>query len=88
MALGKPVIANDHPEQTQVLDASGGGLHVPWDETRFAEAMIRLLTNPDLAAEMGRKGRAYVARHRCYSVIAEHVGEAYLSMLETSGAAV
>ena len=33
MALAKPVIANEHPEQTQVLDASGGGLHVPWDES-------------------------------------------------------
>jgi glycosyltransferase involved in cell wall biosynthesis len=88
MALGKPVIANDHPEQTQVLDASGGGLHVPWDEARFADAMISLLTTPALAAEMGRKGRAYVARHRSYSVIAEHVAEAYLSMLKASGAAV
>jgi glycosyltransferase involved in cell wall biosynthesis len=81
MALAKPVIANEHPEQTQVLDASGGGLHVPWDEKRFADAMIRLLTNPTLAAEMGRKGKAYVEQHRCYSVIAEHVGEAYASML-------
>ncbi len=74
MALAKPVIANDHPEQTQVIDASGGGLHVPWDETQFAEAIITLLTNPALAAEMGRKGRAYVAQHRCYSVIAERRG--------------
>ena len=86
MALAKPVIANDHPEQTQVIDASGGGLHVPWDETRFAEAMITLLRNPVLAEEMGRKGRAYVAQHRCYSAIAEHVGRAYLSILSATKA--
>jgi glycosyltransferase involved in cell wall biosynthesis len=87
MAHAKPVIANDHPEQSQVIDASGGGLHVPWDESRFAEAMITLLSNPALAIEMGLKGRAYVEQHRRYSVIADRVGEAYLSMLGAATAA-
>jgi glycosyltransferase involved in cell wall biosynthesis len=81
LALGKAVIANDHPEQTQVIDASGGGLHVPWDEGAFAEAMISILRRPAAAAEMGRKGRAYVEQHRCYTVIAENVERAYLAML-------
>lgn len=81
LALGKPVIANDHPEQTQVLEACGGGLHVPWDEAAFAAAMTRLLRQPTVAAEMGRKGKAYVEQHRSYSVIADEVERAYLSML-------
>jgi glycosyltransferase involved in cell wall biosynthesis len=81
MALGKPVIANEHPEQTLVLEASGGGLLEPWDEARFAEAMVKLLQQPEIAADMGRKGRAYVEQHRSYPVIADAVDQAYRRML-------
>lgn len=81
MALGKPVVASEHPEQSLVIDASGGGLLEPWDETRFADAILRLLQQPDIAADMGRKGRAYVAQNRSYPVIAAAVERAYRGML-------
>ncbi len=41
MALAKPVVANEHPEQAQVVAASGGGLIVPWAAERFASAVSR-----------------------------------------------
>ena len=81
MALAKPVVANEHPEQSQVVAASGGGVIVPWAAERFASAVIELLQDPGRAAEMGRKGRDYVERHRSYAVIAEHVEGAYRSRL-------
>jgi glycosyltransferase involved in cell wall biosynthesis len=72
MALGKPVVANHHPEQTKVINDSDGGLCVDWDETDFAAAIDFLLEQPDVAREKGMKARAY-AETRSYSCIADHV---------------
>lgn len=81
MAFGKPVVANEQPEQADVIAASGGGLVVPWSEERFAAAIVELLRDPARAAEMGRRGREYVERHRTYGVIAANVERAYRSHL-------
>jgi glycosyltransferase involved in cell wall biosynthesis len=81
LALAKPVVANEHPEQAQVIAASAGGIVVPWAAEEFASAMIELLQNPERAAAMGRKGREYVERHRSYAVIADEVERAYRSRL-------
>lgn len=73
MAMAKPVVANDHPEQKLVISESGAGLCVPWDEAAFAAAVIELLRDPQRAAEMGVQGRRYVERVREYGRIASLV---------------
>jgi glycosyltransferase involved in cell wall biosynthesis len=82
MAFGKPVVANEHPEQARVVAASGGGIIVPWNADRFAAAVAHLLQSHEQAAAMGRRGRDYVERHRSYSAIADEVERAYRSHLE------
>jgi glycosyltransferase involved in cell wall biosynthesis len=79
MALGKAVVANDHPEQRLVIEESGAGLCVPYDETAFADAIVKLLRNKDLADEMGRRGRSYAVERRSYGVIANAVETVLLS---------
>jgi glycosyltransferase involved in cell wall biosynthesis len=73
MALGKAVVANDHPEQRLVIEESGAGLCVPWDERAFADAIVKLLNAPEQRAEMGERGRRYAIQHRSYTVIADLV---------------
>jgi glycosyltransferase involved in cell wall biosynthesis len=73
MAMGRAVVANDHPEQRLVIERSGGGYCVPWDEQAFAEAIVRLLDDPATADRMGERGRRYVAEHRSYTTIADLV---------------
>jgi glycosyltransferase involved in cell wall biosynthesis len=73
MAMARPVVANDQPEQRLLIEQSGAGYCVAYDEQPFAEAILRILANPDGAAEMGRRGREYVLRHRAYDVIASGV---------------
>lgn len=77
MALAKPVVANDHPEQRLVIQQSAGGVCVAYDETAFAEAVIDLFEESDKAARMGRNGFRYVAENRSYSVIADQVDKTY-----------
>jgi glycosyltransferase involved in cell wall biosynthesis len=77
MALGRPVVGNDHPEQSLVISESGGGLCVPYDERAFAAAVSELLDDRSRAEEMGRLGRAYVREFRDYPRIAETVAATY-----------
>ena len=56
MAFSKPVVANDHPDQSRVLSDSGAGICVPWSVEAFANAIVHLLLHPDRAREMGRRG--------------------------------
>jgi len=73
MAMGKAVVVNTHPEQQLLIDASGCGYCVPYDEAAFAEAILKLLRFPDVAREMGERGRRYALEHRSYGVIADLV---------------
>jgi len=77
MALGKPVVANDHPEQADVLQASGAGIVCGWNEEEFATAIVELLKDPQRCREMGAAGRRYVAEHRTHWAMVELVAGRY-----------
>ena len=80
MAMARPVVANDHPEQRLVINESQGGYCVPYDEQAFAEAIISILEDPNAAAEMGQRGRRYVEQKRDYKSIADKVEADYLRL--------
>jgi glycosyltransferase involved in cell wall biosynthesis len=81
MAQGKPIIANDHPEQKDVLQSSGSGICVSWSAENFAEAMLSLLGDPSAAAEMGAHGPTWVAENRTYKRIADQIYRKYIEVL-------
>lgn len=83
MALGRPVVASTHPEQTPILRDSGAGLLADWDEDEFAVAILHVLAHPDEAAEMGRAGRRFVERFRTHRRMADLVEETYFRVLST-----
>lgn len=82
MALSRPVIANEHPEQALALSESGAGLCVPWQVEEFAKAIIHLLNNPDKAEEMGKLGPNWVAKYRRYDLVAAKVFYQYQQILK------
>jgi glycosyltransferase involved in cell wall biosynthesis len=82
MAMAKAVVANDHPEQLRVIEASGAGYCVAWEERPFAAAIVSLLQNPETARAMGQRGRRYVFEHRDYRTIADIVEKRLLSLAE------
>ena len=73
MALGKAVVANDHPEQRLVIEESGAGYCVAYEEAPFARAVVDLLADPTAAQRMGRAGRKYATSNRTYAAIADQV---------------
>jgi len=81
MTLGRPVVANDHPEQAAILRECGAGLCVPWGAREFAGAMVWLLEHPHEAQAMGARGRVWAAANRAYPVIADGVWLKYRELL-------
>lgn len=81
LAMAKCVVANEHPEQSQVLADSGAGTPVPWDEAAFADAVLALLADPEAARAQAARGPDYVRRERVYSVIADGVEGRYEAIL-------
>ncbi|HZO22852.1 MAG TPA: glycosyltransferase family 4 protein [Steroidobacteraceae bacterium] len=73
MALGKAVVANTHPDQRMLIEESGCGYCVPYEEQAFAQAVLKLLRAPELAREMGERGRRYALEKRGYPAIADLV---------------
>lgn len=80
MAFGKPVVVNNHPEQTQILNECDVGALVPWSAEGFAEGMRRLLADPGQAAALAAKGPTWVRSRRTYDHIAETVLARYRAL--------
>ncbi|MDX9750454.1 MAG: glycosyltransferase [Flavobacteriales bacterium] len=64
MASGLPVVSTRHAGIPDVVAHGERGLLVDeHDVTGMAAHMLRMVDEPDLAAAMGRRGRAYVTAH-------------------------
>jgi glycosyltransferase involved in cell wall biosynthesis len=84
MALGKPLVANDEiPEQEEVIEESGGGVSVKFEDESFAKGIMGLLNNPDKASEMGRMGLEWVMKNRSYEILARRLEKKYSELVNT-----
>jgi glycosyltransferase involved in cell wall biosynthesis len=77
LAMAKCVVANEHPEQSLVMQQSGAGRCVAWDEEAFAAEICRLLDEPQQAQAMASRGPDWVRAHRTYEAIAQLVDAQY-----------
>ena len=85
MALGLPVVANTHPDQSQVLRESRAGVRVPWNARHFARAVHWISKRSDAELiTMASRGRAWVEANRQYSSIADIFEDACRNALDTS----
>ena len=83
MACGVPVVATDAGSLPEVVD--GAGILVsPEDSRALAEAIRRILDEPELGRDLGRRGRERAARFR-WDRSAARLEELFLSILENGG---
>lgn len=80
MMMKKPVVVNDHPEQSLVVSESEAGICVPYRRDAFAQAIIKILSDDTLAKIMGEKGYEYVKRYRTYEYLSQQVESCYLKL--------
>ncbi|WP_374511658.1 glycosyltransferase [Niveibacterium sp.] len=77
MQLGMPVLANDHPEQRRVIQESGAGRCVAWDERAFADAICDMWANSTETLAAAQNGPHYVRACRSYESIGLAVFDQY-----------
>jgi len=74
MACGKPVVASGIDGVSDILEASEGGISViPENPSALAEAILKLLENPNLRIKMGSKGLRYVTENCSWYSVAKQV---------------
>ncbi len=61
MAYGKPVVGTDHGGTTEFLHGGAGILVPPSDPAALAEALARVLGDPDLRESLAREARRRIA---------------------------
>jgi glycosyltransferase involved in cell wall biosynthesis len=84
LAMGRPVVANDHPDQREVLEASGAGLITDLSPEGFAEAIAILLSDKTAAESMAVRGPPWIAEHRSYAVYAELISSVYSKLIRVT----
>ncbi|MDI7275270.1 MAG: glycosyltransferase family 4 protein [Anaerolineae bacterium] len=81
MATGRPVVASSIPGYRTVLTHGREGLLVePGDPESLAEALVRLLEDPDLRQRMGACGQES-ARNLAWDRVARRVMDYYLELM-------
>ncbi len=80
MGEGKPVVANDIPDQKEILKDSGGGICTSYDVNEFAEAIIKIIEEKNIAKKMGELGRKYVYKCRDYALLAKNLERKYINV--------
>ncbi|WLA67668.1 glycosyltransferase family 4 protein [Bradyrhizobium diazoefficiens] len=82
LAMGRPVVANDHPDQREVLEASGAGLITDLSSEGFTDAIATLLSDRGAAEAMAMRGPPWIAAHRSYAKLAEEVSSVYSELVQ------
>jgi glycosyltransferase involved in cell wall biosynthesis len=78
MAAGRPLVASRVAGIPQVIDDGRNGLLVPAGDTRaLAEALRRLLREPDTRARLGEEARRTAVRELSWEVAARRFEEGY-----------
>jgi glycosyltransferase involved in cell wall biosynthesis len=75
-----PVIGTDIPDHRYVIEGSNGGYCVDYERSLFAEAIGKLLSDPDLRERMGRGGRQFVESTRCYDKLTDRMLESFANV--------
>jgi glycosyltransferase involved in cell wall biosynthesis len=83
MACETPVLATPHGGPPEIIDPGDNGeLADPDDTAAFADALIRLLGDPEALAAMGRRGREKAVAVFDWEAVAAAVAAVYSAALE------
>jgi glycosyltransferase involved in cell wall biosynthesis len=84
MALGKPIVSFDLKE-TRVSAGQAAAYVPPNDEMKFAEAIVRLMDDPERCVEMGRYGKARVGSELGWHITSQNLVRAYEKLFARAG---
>jgi glycosyltransferase involved in cell wall biosynthesis len=81
MSQAVPIVASDLPPSRKYVGDEGCGILVkPDSPEEYVDAIIKLVDNPELAKEMGRKGQKAFAERLNWSDVEKRLVEFYESI--------
>jgi len=80
LAMGRPVVANDHPNQSRVVTESGAGIVARYTVADYSAAIVTLLEQRAAHGTMAQQGRRYVLAERAYPAIAARLAAHYRTL--------
>ncbi len=85
MALGKPVVATRVGGIPEIVEHGRTGILVPpADEGEMSRALLTLIDDPQVRADMGMKGKSRVERHFLLDRMLDDLCQIYKKLSETS----
>lgn len=89
LAMGVPCVAFDLDGAPEVvIDGETGFLTRPGDEVGLADAIVRLLKDPELRSRMGAAGRRFVDPRWRVETMVDDIAQLYLELVERKADAV
>ena len=86
MCIGKPSVGTDKGGIPEVIrDGYNGFVVSAGDSAMLAEAVLKLIRDPELGRTMGEKGRELVERYFTADAMAKGIGELYELMAKKNG---
>jgi glycosyltransferase involved in cell wall biosynthesis len=85
MAAALPVVAYQGGGNPELVDEGRGVLAAPGNEVEFADAVIRLLTQPELREQLGRNARQFVEESFGLERVRNRYQELYTTLLRKKG---
>ncbi len=83
MAFGLPVIANNNPDQMQVLTESGAGACVELNADAFAKAVFSLVNDGKKKEEFAQRAQNYIKRIRGYDTLSKTLSSKYHQLIKS-----
>jgi glycosyltransferase involved in cell wall biosynthesis len=81
-SCGLPIVTYDVPGCREVVKDQVNGFLVPlWDSQRMIKALMELLDNPDLCAQMGKAGREMVLNEFSQELVADQTMKVWDELL-------
>ena len=85
MTFGRAAVVSDVGDLGHTVTQAEGGVVVPPEDSgALADALERVVSDPELAATLGAGGHRYAREHAAWDTVAEQV-EAALSSLNGAG---
>jgi glycosyltransferase involved in cell wall biosynthesis len=81
MACERPVVITDRVNICREVEKAGAGIVTSCDPVNIAEALIKILKNPEAASDMGKKGRKFVEHNFTWDKAAGEMIKVYEDIL-------
>jgi glycosyltransferase involved in cell wall biosynthesis len=82
LAAGRPVVTNTTGDVGRLVVENGIGLAADPDPQSTSRAVLQVLSDPDLASQLGARGREFAERKMAWPILASEVMAFYGQLLQ------